>query len=46
MAVVTDVEWIGHVIRAFGWTIPADVRVFGVAERAAAEAWVSADRVQ
>ena len=43
IAVVTDVEWIGHAIKAFGWTIPATVRVFGVGERAAAEAWVAAD---
>lgn len=43
MAVVTDAEWIGHMIRALGWTIPAEVRVFPVTERAAAEAWVGAD---
>ncbi|MGE5282848.1 MAG: STAS/SEC14 domain-containing protein [Chloroflexota bacterium] len=43
MALVTDVEWIGHTVKAFGWTIPAQVRVFPVAERAAAEAWVAAD---
>ena len=43
MAVVTDVEWIGHAIRAVGWMIPAKIRVFPTAERAAAEAWVAGD---
>ena len=41
MAIVTDVEWIGHALRAVGWLIPAEIRVFGTAERAAAEAWVT-----
>jgi len=40
MAVVTDVEWIGHALRAVGWMIPAELRVFPTAERAEAEAWV------
>jgi hypothetical protein len=43
MAVVTDVEWIGHAIKAFSWMIPAEVRVFPTSERAAAEAWVSGE---
>jgi hypothetical protein len=42
MAVVTDVEWIGHALRAVGWMIPAKLRVFPTSERAAAEAWVLA----
>ena len=41
MAVVTDVEWIGHALKAVGWMIPATIRVFPVSERAAAEAWVT-----
>jgi SpoIIAA-like len=41
MAVVTDVDWIGHALKAVGWMIPAEVRVFPTSERAAAEAWVS-----
>jgi hypothetical protein len=41
MAVVTDVEWIGHALRAVGWMIPAKIRVFPTSERAAAEAWVT-----
>lgn len=41
MAVVTDIEWIGHALKAVGWMIPAKIRVFPTAERAAAEAWVT-----
>jgi hypothetical protein len=43
MAVVTDVEWIGHALKAVGWTIPAKIRVFPTSERVAAEAWVTGD---
>jgi len=43
MAVVTDVEWIGHALKAVGWMIPAKIRVFPTSERAAAEAWVTGD---
>ena len=42
MAVVTDVEWISHALKAVGWMIPAKIRVFPTAERAAAQAWVTA----
>jgi hypothetical protein len=42
MALVTDVEWIGHTVKAFGWMMPSEIRVFPVAERADAEAWVRA----
>jgi SpoIIAA-like len=41
MAVVTDVEWIGHALKAVDWMIPAKIRVFSTSERAAAEAWVT-----
>jgi SpoIIAA-like len=41
MAVVTDVEWIGHALKAVGWMVPAEIRVFPTSERAAAEAWVT-----
>jgi SpoIIAA-like len=43
MAVVTDVEWIGHAVKAVGWMIPAKIRVFPTSERAAAEAWVTGE---
>lgn len=42
MAVVTDKEWIGHAVKAFGWLMPGEVRVFPTAERAEAEAWIIA----
>ena len=41
MAVVTDVGWIDHALKAVGWMIPAKIRVFPTSERAAAEAWVT-----
>lgn len=43
MAVVTDVDWIAHALKAVGWMIPAEIRVFPTSERAAAEAWVTGD---
>ncbi len=42
IAVVTDVDWIGHTIRAFGFVMPGAIRVFPLAEAAAAEAWIRA----
>ena len=41
IAVVTDREWIAHGVKAFGWLLPGAVRVFPVAERADATAWVA-----
>lgn len=41
MALVTDVDWIAHAIKAVGWAIPGELRVFPTAEREAAEAWVT-----
>ena len=40
IAVVTDVEWIAHSIRAFGFMMPAAVRVFPLNEAAEARAWL------
>lgn len=40
-AVVTDVEWIGKAIKAFGFMAPGDVRVFAPAELGAAKVWVA-----
>lgn len=39
-AVVTDSGWIGPVTRAIGALLPAEIRVFKLAEMAAARAWV------
>jgi len=41
IAVVTDREWIAHGVKAFAWLLPGEVRVFPVAERADATAWVA-----
>lgn len=39
-AVVTDSGWIGPVTRAVGALLPAEIRVFKLAEIGAARAWV------
>ena len=42
VAVVTDVEWIGHMVRAFGFLIPTEVRVFPTAQASEARSWIVA----
>ena len=42
VAVVSDIGWIRHAVRAFAPLIPAEVHVFGDDELAEAKAWVSA----
>ena len=42
VAVVTDVDWIGHAVRAFGFLMPAEVKVFPTAEMPTARDWVVA----
>lgn len=42
-ALVSDVEWIRHVISLLGWMVPGDFRHFPLAERDAAVTWVAAD---
>ncbi len=39
-AVVTDVDWVRHAVKAFGWMIPGHVRVFANSDRDAAVTWV------
>ncbi len=41
VAVVTDVEWISSMMKAFGFVMPGDVRVFDVDDYEAARVWVS-----
>lgn len=41
LAVVSDHEWVGHMVGAVGWLIPGDVRTFALADRAAAARWAS-----
>jgi hypothetical protein len=42
IALVTDVEWMVHVTKLFGWMTPGELRHFGMAEREAAVAWAAA----
>ena len=41
IAVVTDVDWIRHTIRAFAFTVPASVRLFSLNDEAQARAWIT-----
>ena len=40
IALVTDVEWIRVAVKAFGFAMPGEVRVFADAELGAAKAWL------
>lgn len=42
IALVTDIEWMSHMITFFGWMTPGDVRHFPPAQRDEAIAWVAA----
>jgi hypothetical protein len=42
IAVVTDIEWIAHSMSAIGFLMPAKVKVFKIAEDAAARDWITA----
>jgi hypothetical protein len=42
LAVVTDVDWVRHLVSVFGWMVPGDVRHFSLAERDDAVAWAAA----
>jgi len=40
-AVVSDVEWVGHLVGAFAWLIPGELRRFSLAEREEAVNWAA-----
>lgn len=42
IAVVTDIEWIKYSVMAFGFLMPAQVKVFKTSEAAEARQWISA----
>jgi hypothetical protein len=42
VAVVTDKDWLRHMVNAFGWMIPGEVRVFELGALGDAKAWVAA----
>ena len=41
IAVVTDIGRFRALVKAAGWTLPGDLKLFSNAERAEAEAWIS-----
>jgi hypothetical protein len=41
IAIVSDKDWLTHVVKAFGWMIPGEVRVFQLGELDAAKEWVA-----
>jgi hypothetical protein len=41
VAIVTDVDWIENMIKAFGFAVPGEVRVFDDDELEAARQWIS-----
>jgi hypothetical protein len=41
-AVVTDVDWIRHVVNAFRFMMPVNLRVFPTAQASEARAWLTA----
>lgn len=40
MALVTDVDWIKHMVHAFGFVMPGQIRIFATAQAAEARAWI------
>lgn len=42
IALVTDIEWMGHMTSLFGWMTPGEVRHFPLAQRDEAIAWAAA----
>lgn len=43
IALVTDIEWMAHMVSMFGWMTPGDFKLFPEGEREEAIAWVAAD---
>ena len=41
VAVVTDKDSLRHMVKAFGWMIPGEVRVFGLSEVEVAKDWAA-----
>lgn len=41
VALVSDVDWISHLVTIFGWMMPGEVKRFPMAERDAAVAWAA-----
>jgi hypothetical protein len=43
IALVTDVDWMVHVVKLFGWMSPGDLKHFPLGERDAAITWAASD---
>jgi len=43
LALVTDIEWMGHALSLFGWLTPGEMKRFALADRDAAATWVAGD---
>lgn len=41
-ALVTDVEWVRHLVGLFGWMTPGELGLFSLGELERAKAWVAA----
>ena len=41
MAIVTDIDWVAHVVGLFGWLIPCEMRIFPMAQRDDALKWIA-----
>ena len=41
IALVTDVDWMAHALKLFGWMTPGEARHFTLAERDDAVAWAA-----
>ena len=42
MALVTDVEWVRHMVSLFGWMAPGELKLFPLDQLEEAKAWVAA----
>jgi hypothetical protein len=40
-AVVSDVDWVRHLVAVLGWMVPGEIRPFALADRAGAIAWAA-----
>ena len=41
VAIVTDKDWLRHMVKAFAWMLPGEVRVFELSARDDATAWAA-----
>jgi SpoIIAA-like len=41
-AIVSDEEWLKHLMGLFGWMMPGEMRAFGLEELEAAKSWLAA----